>query len=187
MPAYADEQKRVHIAQIRKLQTASGQGINTPGRYLQDQLRENGLDLSLKYIQQLVRKIAAADEKAIDTRTLAMMRRQLERNLSVHLEALYQIIYSKRTKDSDKIAAMREARETYLSVYEKREALEHFMDNVRALPAANPTFVIAEPKLITVVDAMIRFGILPPQSHERAIESGTAGSVPPSEPAPGSG
>ena len=156
---YSDEQRAVHVAQIRKIQTASGQGLNTPSRYIVEQLKANGYDLGQPYVLRIIKKIAAQYAGYTERRTMDQMRIELEKNLSVHLEQLYAIIFSNKSKPSDKISAMREARETYESVYSKRQAMEQLRaDLMVKLPQADPQYLISEARLKEVVDSMIRFG-----------------------------
>ncbi len=156
---YSDEQRAVHVAQVRKILTASGQGLNTPSSYIVDQLKANGYNLEAHYVLRIVKKIAAQYAKYTERRTMDQMRVELEKNYSVHLEQLYAILFSNKSSQSVKIAAMREARQTYESIYTKRAALEHLRDDLMVkLPQSDPQYLISESRLKEVVDSMIRFG-----------------------------
>ncbi len=176
MPSYSAEAQALHIAYIRRIMLIKGTGLSNRGRdvsvlEIQRQLAENNLMLDYAYITKLKRKIMSERVKNVDAYTREQLKRDLTHVLTAHLETAYEILHSKRAKDSDKVAAMRELRETYCAIYDRTIDLKSFEENMKtSLPAANPTFVISEPKLIAVVDAMIRFGVLPSQSHERALE-----------------
>ena len=164
--AYSDIQQEYHKSLIQKVMVVSGKGAINFGtdvslRYIQQQLEENGMRLDLMYIAKIKNRILADRIKRNERGMRKITKDDLAELLAVNLTALYEIIYSK-AKPSDKIAAMKEVRETYLAIYEKESTLMAFTKNVTE---ALPQFQVTDVKLIAIVDAMVGMKVLPKQIY----------------------
>ena len=175
MAAYSDEQEAYHISLIRKILIAKGRGFIQRGKDLSvlevmRQLEDNGVMLSRIYVTKLKNKILRERTIRVERETRELLNKQLTELLAINLEEAYNIIYSKRSSNFEKIAAMREIRETYVQIYDKKTQLADFLEDIKTIkPEANPAYQISEPKLIAVVDAMVRFNLLPKQANGNVI------------------
>jgi len=166
MPHKSKEQERFYISNIRKLISIEH---SMPLREMQHQLEQNGIHLHIDYINRLREKILRERTHRADRKLLSSSLAAFEDILTETTKIAWQIALSNQSTRKERIAALKEIRESQKDIFDKLFDSGVF-DRKLGVVEHQPKLALTIEQKAQLIETMIRWGIIKNnENHERLI------------------
>lgn len=164
MPRKTQEQEQFYISNIRKLISVEH---SMPLREMQHQLEQNGLRLDMDYINRLRNKILRERTHRADRKILSSALAAFEDVLTETSKIAWQIALSNQSTRKERIAALKEIRESHKDIFDKLFDSGVF-DRKLGVVEHQPKLPLNLEQKAQLIETMVRWGIIKSvQEHEQ--------------------
>lgn len=161
MPRKSKEQEKFYIANIRKLMSIEH---HMSLREMQHQLEQNGIRLHIDYINRLREKILRERAQRADRQLLSYSLAVFEDVLTETTKIAWQIALSNQSTRKERIAALKEIRESHKDIFDKLFDSGVFDRKIGVVEHAPKASLTIEQKA-QLIETMIRWGIIRPNEE----------------------
>jgi len=161
MPQYSEEKENIFIALIRKHLIRQP---NLSIRGVKEKLDAEGCDLDVEYVGKLVKRIEEARVKRMENQVLDVEIARFEDLVEALADKLWDIILDVSTTAKDKSRAMRELRQGYESLIDKKFDAGYFERQLGKIKADREL----TPEQETLVRTALEFALTPRTNGRKA-------------------